>query len=184
MSYTLQNLTPRTGTPPSPFPASVFQRAGQPCEDQRPQSGALTELPLFTGYEPNWLAEDRDYGHFTGDGQLAEHEDLCVRPLSFHQSITASTYDSAANIATPPESDFDDEQLRPLTSLDPDGLSRPSLLGQVTSSHVGCCCCECQFGFSVTFGAGRGLRVFRTVFALRFEREPCGCNLLAQDCVQ
>ena len=42
-----------------------------------------------------------------------EHEDLRVKPLSFHQSITASTYDSAESIATPlSESDSDDEQLR------------------------------------------------------------------------
>ena len=51
-------------------------------------------------------------------GQLTEHEDLHVKPMSFHQSITASTYDSAESIATPlPESDSDDEQLRaPLAS--------------------------------------------------------------------
>ena len=37
---------------------------------------------------------------------------LRVKPLSFHQPITASTYDSAESIATPlPESDLDDEQL-------------------------------------------------------------------------
>ena len=49
MSYTLQNLTPRTGTPSSPFPASVFLQSEQPCEDQRPQqSGALTETPPLT----------------------------------------------------------------------------------------------------------------------------------------
>ena len=109
MSYTLQNLTPRTGTHSAPFPESVFQRAEQPCEDQRPQqSGALTELPHLTGYEPNRLAEDRDYRHFIGDGQFSEHEDLRVRPLSFHQSIMASTCDSAESIATPPESDWDE----------------------------------------------------------------------------
>ena len=32
------------------------------CEDRRPQlSGALTEQPHFTGYEPKQIAEDRDY---------------------------------------------------------------------------------------------------------------------------
>ena len=50
MSYTLQNLTPRTGTPSSPFPEPVFQRSEQPCEDPRPQQrGALTETPPLTG---------------------------------------------------------------------------------------------------------------------------------------
>ena len=44
---------------------------------------------------PSSLLKTRIYKHFTEDGQLAEHEDLHVKPLSFHQSITASTYDSA-----------------------------------------------------------------------------------------
>ena len=116
MSCTLQNQTPRTGTPSSHFPESVFQQSEQPCEDQRPQqSGALTELPPPTSYEPSRIAEDRDCRHFAGDGQFTEHEDLRVRPLSFHQSIIASTYDSAESIATPPlESDSDDAQLRAL----------------------------------------------------------------------
>ena len=49
MSYTLQNLTPRTGTRSSPFPEPVFQHSEQPCEDQRPlQRGALTEKPPLT----------------------------------------------------------------------------------------------------------------------------------------
>ena len=52
--------------------------------------------------------------HFTEDAQITELEDLRVKLLSFHQSITASTYDSAESIATHPESDFDDEQLRTL----------------------------------------------------------------------
>ena len=90
MSYTLQNLTPPTGTPSSPFLESVFLQTEQHCPDQRPQqSGALTELPPVTGYEPNRIAEDRDYRHFTGDGQFAELDDLRVRPVSFHQSVTA-----------------------------------------------------------------------------------------------
>ena len=51
MSYTLQNLTPRTGTLSSPFPEPVFQHSEQPCEDQRPQQrGALTEIPPLTPY--------------------------------------------------------------------------------------------------------------------------------------
>ena len=102
MSYTLLNGTPRQGTPSSPFPEPVFQHSEQPCEDQRPQQrGALTETPPCTGYEPNRTAEDCDR-HFTGDGQFTEPEDLRVRPLSFHQSIVASTYDSAESIATHP----------------------------------------------------------------------------------
>ena len=99
-------------------PEPVPLRAHKPCEDRRPQrSGALAEPRLLTGYEPKQLAEDQDYKHFTGDGQLTEHQDLRIKPLSFHQSITASTYDSAESIATRhPESDIDDEQLRALVA--------------------------------------------------------------------
>ena len=61
------------------------------------------------------LTEDQDYKHFTEDWQLTEHEDLRVKPLFFHQSIIASTYETVEGIATPhPESDLDDEQLRTL----------------------------------------------------------------------
>ena len=46
---------------------------------------------------------------------LAEHEDLRVKPLFFHRPSITSTYDSAESIATPPpESDLDDEQIRAL----------------------------------------------------------------------
>ena len=48
----------------------------------------------FTGFEPS---------------DLAEKDDLCVKPLFFHRSSITSTYDSAESIATPPpESDLDD----------------------------------------------------------------------------
>ena len=116
MSYTLQHLmTPSTGTPSSLFLGQSSSEQN-PCEDRRPQlSGALAKPRLFTGYEPKQLAEHQDYKHFTGDDQLTEHEDLRVKPLTFHQSITASSCDSAESIATPhPESDLDDEQLRVL----------------------------------------------------------------------
>ena len=84
----------------------------KPCGDLRLHlSGALAEPRRFTGYEAKQLAENKEYKHFTEDKHLTEHEDLRVKPLSFHQSITASTYDSAESI---PESDFDDEQLRAL----------------------------------------------------------------------
>ena len=104
VSYTLQ--TPRTGTPSSPLLESVFQQPEQPCADQRPQrSGALTDLPPLTRYEPNGIAEDWDHRHFTGDGRFTEHEDSRVKPLSFHPTTEASTYDSAESITMPPESD-------------------------------------------------------------------------------
>ena len=52
------------------------------------------------------------------------------------------------------------------------------------TSRYMCSCCKCQLLFSVTFDTGRGLRVFRTVFDLRFERLLCRCNLLTQECVR
>ena len=66
------------------------------------------------GHEPSWIDDDQVDMHFTEDAQITELEDLRVKLLSFHQSITAPTYDSAESIATHPESDFDDEQLRTL----------------------------------------------------------------------
>ena len=95
-------------------PEPVPLRAQKPCEDRRPQrSGALAEPRLLTGYEPKQLSENQDYKPL--HGRLTEHKDSRIKPLSFHQSITASTYDSAESIATRhPESDLDDEQLRAL----------------------------------------------------------------------
>ena len=52
--------------------------------------------------------------HFTEDDQFTELEDLRVKPLSYNQSFLPSTYGSADSIATLPESDSDDEQLRAL----------------------------------------------------------------------
>ena len=72
------------------------------------------EQPPPARYEPNRIVEDQENKHFTGDGQFTEHEGLRVRPLFFHQSIIASTHDSAESIATPLEADFGDEQLRAL----------------------------------------------------------------------
>ena len=64
---------------------------------------------------PSSSLKTQDHKHFTDDKQFTENEDLRVKPLSFHQPIAASTYDSAESIATPlPESDLDDEQLRAL----------------------------------------------------------------------
>ena len=46
---------------------------------------------------------------------VAEKDDLCVKPLFFHRPSFTSTYDSAGSIATPPpESVLDDEQIRAL----------------------------------------------------------------------
>ena len=83
---------------------SFSQRAQKPCGDLRPHlSCVLAEPRPFTRYEPK-----------REPGSQAFHR-IRVKPLSFHQPITASTYDSAESIATPPpESDSDDQQLRAL----------------------------------------------------------------------
>ena len=116
MSYITSHLMkPSTGTPSS-FVLNPSFSEHKPCGDLRPQlSDALADPDRLQVCEPKQLTEDQDYKHFTEDWQLTEHEDLRVKPLSFHQSIIASTYDSAESIATPlPESDLDDEQLRAL----------------------------------------------------------------------
>ena len=60
----------------------------------------MADVPQTKGYEPK---------------DLAENDDLCVKPLVFHRPSITSTSDSAERIATlPPESDLDDEQIRAL----------------------------------------------------------------------
>ena len=100
---------------PSSFSPLLVLRSEKHCHDPRPQQrGTSAELPPLAGYQPHRIVDDRNNKHFTEDGQFTELEDLRVKPLSYHQSITASTCDSAEGIATPPEGDFDDEQLRTL----------------------------------------------------------------------
>ena len=53
--------------------------------------------------------------HFTEDDQITELEGR-VKPLSYNQSFVLSTYGSAESIATPSESDLDDEQIRTLVA--------------------------------------------------------------------
>ena len=87
------------------------------CEDPLPpQGGASAELPPPTGYEPNGIVDNQivdnqENRHLTEDDQIIEDR---VKSLSYNQSFLPSTHDSAESIATPPESDFDDEQLRAL----------------------------------------------------------------------
>ena len=67
-------------------------------------SGLPKDNKLFT--EDTHLSEYQD---------LAEHEDLRVKPLFFHRPSIASTCDSAESIATrPPDSDLDDDHIRAL----------------------------------------------------------------------
>ena len=53
--------------------------------------------------------------HLSEYQDLAEHEDLRVKPLFFHRPSIASTCDSAESIAISPlDSDLDDDQVRAL----------------------------------------------------------------------
>ena len=123
MSYvTLHLTTPSTCTPS--LSSTLASSHGlhpplsehKPCGDPRPHlSGALAKPPSFTGYEPKQLAENQDHRQNTEDKQFAEHEDLRVKPLFFHQLSIASTYDSAESIVTlPSDTDLDDVQIRAL----------------------------------------------------------------------
>ena len=63
----------------------------------------MADVRTFTRYEPK---------------DLAEKDDLCLKPLFFHRPSITSTYDSAGSMAThPPESDLNDEQIRALLAF-------------------------------------------------------------------
>ena len=123
MSYVTPHLsmTPGTCTPPLTRTTSLSSDPLlgelQPCADLRQlERGSLAELPSFTGYVNN-----NDHKIFTEDKHpsekqdLAEHEDVRVKPLFFHQPSMSSTCDSEESIATPhPDSDLDDDQIRAL----------------------------------------------------------------------
>ena len=84
------------------------------CEDPLPlqECGSYPELPPPTGYEPNRIVDNQiNDDHY--NVQFTEIEDR-VKSLSYSWSFLSSTQDSAESMATPPESDFDDEQIRAL----------------------------------------------------------------------
>ena len=97
MSYTtpLISSTLSFGTCTPSFPttrststsSNFFSGEIEPCADPRRVSiGYLAEPTTFTGCEPK---------HFTENKDLAEHQDLRVKPLFFHRPSIASTYQSA-----------------------------------------------------------------------------------------
>ena len=71
-------------------------------------------LCASTGYEPKRIELNRTL--FNPQNQIIDDphdlEEIGVKPLSYSQSLTHSAYDSAESIATPPDSDLEDEQLR------------------------------------------------------------------------
>ena len=88
----------------------------EPRADHDPTRVALWLSPHPSQVmSPSSFLNTRITGISPKNKQLAEHEDLRVKPLFFHQPSTASTYDSAESIVTPPpDSDLDDEQIRAL----------------------------------------------------------------------
>ena len=83
------------------------------CEDPR-QDGTSTEFHSSTGYEPKRIELNRIL--VNPSNQIIDDQDdieeIGVKPLSYSQSLVHSAYDLAESIATPPDSDFEDEQLR------------------------------------------------------------------------
>ena len=98
MSYITLELTStfspcaRTPSYPSARPTSTspIVHSGEinPCQDpQQVSIGCMADVP------PTTVSEPKD---------LAENDDLCVKPWFFHTPSITSTYDSAESIATLP----------------------------------------------------------------------------------
>ena len=83
------------------------------CKDPW-QDGSSTEYQLLTGYEPKRIELNRTLFNLSNQDidDQDDIEEIGVKPLSYSQSLIHSAYDSAESIATPPDSDLEDEQLR------------------------------------------------------------------------
>ena len=142
MSYITPELTstfsPCTHTPsypsarPTSTPSTFHSIEINPCPDpQQASIGYTADVRTSTGCEPK---------------DLAENDDLCVKPLFFHRPSMTSTYDSAESIATrPPESVLDDEQIRALLASPLYLQERESKCGPITSLSL------CKKKLSVKF---------------------------------
>ena len=83
------------------------------CDDPR-QDGTSAEFLSSTSYEPKRIELNRIL--VNTQNQSIDDQDVIekigVKQLSYSQSLIHSAYDSAESIATPPDSDLKDEQLR------------------------------------------------------------------------
>ena len=86
---------------------------------QRADRGILKEAECglkydYTGYEPKRIELNRIL--VNPQNQIIDDQDgieeIGVKPLSYSQSLIHSAYDSLESIATPPDSDLEDEQSR------------------------------------------------------------------------
>ena len=80
-------MTPRTGTPSSHFPESVFQPAEQPCEDRRRQlSGALAEPDPLQHKEEDTEKHSAQNGTNSDGGTdgIPLHSQKMIEPIKVH----------------------------------------------------------------------------------------------------
>ena len=100
-----------SSSPPNPDLLSTYPLVH--FDDPR-RDGTSTEFHSSTGYEPERIELNRIL--VNPQNQIIVDQDdieaLGVKPLSHSQSLIHSAYDSAESIATPPDSDLEDEQLR------------------------------------------------------------------------
>ena len=97
----------------SPNPDLLSTHPSIHCEGPR-QDGTSTEFHSSTRYDTKRIELGRNLVNPLN--QVIDNQDVVeevgVKPLSCSQSLTHSAYASAASIATPPDSDLEDEQLR------------------------------------------------------------------------
>ena len=106
------------------------------CEDPR-QDVTSTEFHSSTGYEPKKDRAQQDSGqtqHQIIDDQ-DDIEETGVKQLSCSESLVHSACDSAESIATPPDSDLEDEQLRKMLSTPLKIREREENEGQTQAYH-------------------------------------------------
>ena len=97
----------------SPTPGLLSTHPSIHCGDPR-QDGTSAEYQLLTGDEPKRVELNRTLFNLSNQ-EIDDQDDIeetDFKPMSFSQSLIHSAYDSAESIATPPDSDLEDEQLR------------------------------------------------------------------------
>ena len=120
----------------SPNPDLLSTHPPIHCEDPR-QDGTSTEYPSSTGYQPKRIELNRIL--VNPQNQIIDDQDdieeIGVKPLTYSKSLIHSAYDSAQGIATSPDSDLDDEQLRKMLASPLDRREREENEGQARAYH-------------------------------------------------
>ena len=107
------------------------------CEDPR-RDGTSTEFHSSTDYEPKRIERNRIL--VNPQNQIIDDQDdieeIGVKTLSYSKSLIHSAYDTAESIATQPDSDLENEQLRKvLASSPPYAREREENEGQARAYH-------------------------------------------------